>query len=135
MAQNSGTTVDTVSKVATRLARLLCADEEVHDLAESWLTAAGMRVISVSTSAAQDAARQIMNERIELLVLDTLPIYLPGLPSLQELKEGRRHLHVILIPRLDEKPEIGIARISGVDAVLVRPLSKAKLLSVVGAIG
>ena len=135
MAQNSGTTVDTVSKVATRLARLLCADEEVHDLAESWLTAAGMRVISVSTSAAQDAARQIMNERIELLVLDTLPIYLPGLPSLHELNEGRRHLQVILIPRLDEKPEIGIARIAGVDAVLVRPLRKAKLLSVVGAIG
>ena len=135
MTQSPGTTVDARSKVATRLALLLCTDEEVHDLAESWLTAAGMRVISVSTSAAQDAARQIMNERIELLVLDTLPIYLPGLPSLQELKEGRQHLHVILIPRLDEKPEVGIARISGVDTVLVRPLSKAKLLSVVGAIG
>lgn len=120
-------------KVATRLALLLCTNEEVHDLANSWLTAAGTRVVSVSTG--KDAARQILDERIELLVLDTLPIYLPGLPSLQELKEKRPNMHVILIPRLDEKPEVGIARISGVDAVLIRPLSKAKLLSVVGAFG
>jgi len=72
---------------------------------------------------------------LEYRGFDTLPIYLPGLPSLQELKEGRQHLPVILIPRLDEKPAVGIARISGVDAVFVRPLSKAKLLSVVGAFG
>ena len=83
----------------------MCADEEVHDLADSWLTAAGMRVISVSTG--QDATRQVLDEQIELLVLDTLPIYLPGLPSLQKLKEERAHLHVILIPRFDEKPEAG----------------------------
>jgi hypothetical protein len=58
-----------------------------------------------------------------VLVLDTLPIYLPGLPSLLELKQERPHFHVILISRLDEKPEISIARISGVDAVLDRPLT------------
>jgi DNA-binding response OmpR family regulator len=121
--------VDPGSEIATRLALLLCTDEEIHDLADSWLTASGMRVISVSTG--QEATRQILDEQIELLVLDTLPIYLPGLSSLLTLKEKRRHFHVILIPRLDEKPEVGIARISGVDAVLVRPLSRAKLLSVV----
>ena len=77
----------------------------------------------------------MLDERIELLVLDTLPIYVPGLPSLLKLKEENQRLHVILIPRLDEKSEIGIARISGVDAVLARPLSKVKLLSVVDGLG
>ena len=94
---------------------------------------AGLRVISVSTG--QDATKQILDEQIELLVLDTLPIYLPGLSSLLALKEQMQNFHVILIPRLGEKPEVGIARISGVDAVLVRPLSKAKLLSVVDSLG
>ena len=74
------------------------------------------------------------DEPIELLVLDTLPIYLPGLPGLRMLKQDNQHLRVILIPKLDEKPAIGIARISGVDAVLARPLSKVKLLSVVDAL-
>jgi DNA-binding response OmpR family regulator len=133
MNQAPGTTVDTGSKFGTRLALLLCTDEEVHDLAESWLTAAGMDVISASS--VQDATRRILEDRIEVLVLDTLPIYLPGLASLLELKQGRPHFHVILIPRLDEKPEIGIARISGVDAVLARPLTKVKLLSVVNGLG
>jgi DNA-binding response OmpR family regulator len=131
MNQGPGTTLDTGFKVARRLVLLLCSDEEVHDLAESWLTAAGMRVISASV---QDATRQILDERVELLVLDTLPIYLPGLPSLLKIKEERQHFHAILIPKLDEKPEIGIARISGVDAILARPLSRAKLLSVVDAL-
>ena len=45
------------------------------------------------------------------------------------------YLRIILIPRFGQKPEVGIARISGVDAVLVRPLCKTKLLSVVGAFG
>jgi DNA-binding response OmpR family regulator len=121
------------SKVGTRRALLVCTDEEVHDLAESWLTAAGMGVISAST--VQDATRQILDKRVELLVLDALPIYLPGLPSLLKIKQERQHFHVILIPKLDEKPQIGVARISGVDAVLVRPLSKGKLLSVVDALG
>ena len=67
--------------------------------------------------------------------MDTLHSYLPYISSLLTLKKERQHLHVILIPRLDEKPEIGIARISGVDAVLVRPPNKAKLLSMVGALG
>ena len=119
--------------VATRLALLLCADEEVHDLANSWLRAAGIRVLSAPT--AQDAANRLLNERFELLVLDELPIYSPRLPSLLNLKEEMPHLRIILIPRFGEKPEVGIARISGVDAVLVRPLSKAKLLSVVGTFG
>jgi hypothetical protein len=44
-----GSRGDTGSKVATRLALLLCTDEEVHDLAEFWLTAAGMRVTSASS--------------------------------------------------------------------------------------
>ena len=133
MTQDTATIVGPGSNVATRLALLLCTDAEVHDLADSWLTAAGMRVISVSTG--QDATRQILDEQIELLVLDTLPIYLPGLASLLALKEKRQNFHVVLIARLDEEPEIGIARISGVDAVLARPLSKAKLLSVVDALG
>jgi DNA-binding NtrC family response regulator len=129
MSKDPGTTVDVGLRAATRLVLLLCTDEEVHDLAESWLAGAGMHVIS--TSSAQEATKRILEDRIEVLVLDTLPIYLPGLPSLLELKHGRPHFHVILIPRLDEKPEIGIARISGVDVVLARPLTKVKLLSVV----
>jgi DNA-binding NtrC family response regulator len=133
MNQEPGPTVDTGSKVGTRLALLLCTDGEVHDLAESWLTAAGMDV--VSASSVQDATGRILEDRIEVLVLDTLPIYLPGLPSLLELKQRRPHFHVILIPRLNEKREIGIARISGVDAVLARPLTKVKLLSVVNGLG
>lgn len=133
MTPNPEATADAKSNVATRLALLLCTEDEVHDLADSWLTEAGMRVISASTGP--DAAKQISENRIELLVLDTLPIYVPGLPSLQALKGERPRLHVILIPRLDEKPEPGIARISGIDATLVRPLSKSKLLSVVDALG
>jgi DNA-binding response OmpR family regulator len=128
-----GSRGDTGSKVATRLALLLCTDEEVHDLAEFWLTAAGIRVISASS--AEDARREMLDKRIELLVLDTLPIYVPGLPGLLKLKQENQHLRVILIPRLDEKSEIGIARISGVDAVLARPLFKSKLLSVVHGLG
>jgi DNA-binding response OmpR family regulator len=133
MSQDRAATVDMGSKVATRLALLLCTDEEVHGLAEFWLTSAGMRV--TSASSAEDARRQMLDEPIELLVLDTLPIYLPGLPGLLKLKQENRHLHVILIPRLGEKPESGIARISGVDAVLDRPLTKVKLLSVVDGLG
>lgn len=133
MTQDPGLKVAPGSEVATRIALLLCTDEEVHDLADSWLTAAGMHVISVSTG--QEATRQILDKQIDLLVLDTLPIYLPGFSIMLTLKEERQHFHVILIPRLDEKPEVGIARISGVDAVLVRPLSRAKLFSVVDAFG
>ena len=112
-----------------RLAVLLCGDQEVHDLAECWLTAARMAVIS--TSAAQDAERQILEQRVELLILDELPIYVPGLSSLRKLKDQSPHLHVILIPRGEARPDVSVARISGVDAVLVRPVSKASLLSVV----
>jgi hypothetical protein len=72
-----------------------------------------------------------VDRRVELLVLDTLPIYLPELPSLRKLKEERPWLRVVLITRVDEQPEVGLARISAVDSVLPRPLSKAKLLSVV----
>ena len=89
----------------------------------------------ISASSAQDALRRILDERVELLVLDTLPIYVQGLPSLLELKQGREYFHVILIPGLAETPQVGVARISGVDAVLVRPLSKFKLLSVIDALG
>ena len=133
MTQDSELKVGIRSEVATRHALLLCADEEVHDLANSWLTTAGMRVISVSTG--EDATTQILGGRIDLLVLDTHPIYSPGLSSLLALKEKMHHLRVILIPRLDEKAEVGIARISGVDEVLVRPVSKAKFLSVVDSLG
>ena len=132
MTQDLRRTVLRGSRRPTRLALLFCADEEVHDLAESWLTSAGMHVSSASTG--QDAAKQILDNQIELLVLDTLPIYLPKLPSLRELKARKQHLQVILIPPLDEKPNIGVARICGVDIVLDRPLSKAMLLSVVDAL-
>lgn len=120
-------------KAATRRALLFCADEEVHDLANSWLRAAGIQVLSAPT--AQDAANRLSSERFELLVLDEIPIYSPRLPSLLDFKEEMPYLRIILIPRFGQKPEVGIARISGVDAILVRPLSKAKLLSVVGAFG
>jgi DNA-binding response OmpR family regulator len=120
-------------KAATRLALLFCADEEVHDLANSWLRLAGIQVLSAPT--AQDAADRLLNERFDLLVLDELPIHSPGLPSLLELKEEMSHLRIILIPRFGQSPEAGIARISGVDSILVRPLSKAKFLSVVRAFG
>jgi DNA-binding response OmpR family regulator len=132
MTVDPGLRLDAGSRFDTCLAVLFCADEEVHDLAQSWLTVAGIRV--TSASAAQDAAKQILDEEVDLLVLDTLPIYLPGLPSLGKLKAERRQLRVILIPSLDGKPEIGVARLSGVDAILARPLSKAKLLSVVDAL-
>jgi len=115
--------------IEPRLALVLCADQEVHDLAESWLTEAGFSVVSTSTG--QDAQKQISDRCVELLVLDTLPIYTPGLPSLRKLKDESPGLRVILIPRIDERPEVGLARICGVDTVLLRPVSKAKLLSVV----
>ena len=115
--------------MASRLALLLCADEEVHDLAASWLGEGGMRAISAH--GVDEALRQIAAERIDLLVLDTQPIYMPGLPSLRKLKDEQPDLRVIMIPRIDEPPEVGLARISGVDAVLLRPVSKAKLLSAV----
>lgn len=127
MTKDQARRVEPGRKVATRRALMLCADEEIHDLVAFWLTAAGIQVSSASDP--KDAANRILEEEIELLVLDMLPIYLQGLPSLRRLKEEKPSLRVILIPRFDEKPEIGIARISGVDAVLARPLSKAKLLS------
>src|SRR5688572_18499035 len=114
--------------MACRLALLLCTDDEVHDLAASWLAEGGMSTISAP--GVDDAVRRIADGRIELLVLDTLPIYIPGLPGLLKLKDEQPPLRVILIPRMDERPEVGLARISGVDAVLLRPVSKAKLLSV-----
>jgi DNA-binding response OmpR family regulator len=115
--------------MALHLALLLCTDDEVHDMAASWLAEGGMSAISAS--GVDDAVKRIADVRIDLLVLDTLPIYIPGLPSLRKLKEEQPPLRVILIPRIDERPEVGLARISGVDAVLLRPVSKAKLLSVV----
>ena len=118
--------------MASRLALLLCADEEVHDLAASWLGEGGMRAISAH--GVDEALRQIAAERIDLLVLDTQPIYVPGLPGLRKLKDEQPGLRVIMIPRIDEPPEVGLARISGVDAVLLRPVSKAKLLSVVAGL-
>ena len=129
MAQKPRTTAGRGLMIGPRLALLLCADQEVHDLAESWLTEAGLGVVSTSTS--QDAQKQILDRHVELLVLDTLPIYTPDLPSLQKLKDESPGLRVILIPRLDERPEVGLARICGVDTVLLRPVSKVKLLSVV----
>ena len=89
---------------------------------------------AISASGVDDAVKRIADVRIDLLVLDTLPIYIPGLPSLRKLKEEQPPLRVILIPRIDERPEVGLARISGVDAVLLRPVSKAKLLSVVAGL-
>ena len=86
-----------------------------------------MRVIS--TSLTKEASKLVVEKRANLLVLDTVPIYLPGLPSLRQLKQEVPHLRVILIPRFDEKPDVAVARIAEVDAVLVRPLSRAKLLS------
>ena len=133
MTQILRSTVDAESQSATGVALLLCMDAEVHDLADAWLRMAGIRVISASS--AQDALRRILDERVELLVLDTLPIYVQGLPSLLALKQGRKYFHVILIPGLAETPQVGVARIAGVDAVLVRPLSKSKLLSVIDALG
>jgi DNA-binding response OmpR family regulator len=129
MTQDQARRVEPGLKVATRHALMLCADEEIHDLVEHWLTAAGIHASSASDP--KSVANRILEEAVELLVLDTLPIYLQGLPSLRRLKEERPSLRVILIPRLDEKPEVGIAHISGVDAVLARPLSKTKLLSAV----
>ena len=73
--------------MASRLALLLCADEEVHDLAASWLGEGGMRAISAH--GVDEALRQIAAERIELLVVDALPIYIPRLPSHRKLKEER----------------------------------------------
>jgi DNA-binding response OmpR family regulator len=101
-------------------------DEEVQGLAASWLTDSGIAVVLARDGA--DAERRILADRIDLLVLDTLPTYLPGLPSIRKLKE-RRPLRVILIPRIDERTDAGVARISGVDAVLSRPLQKAALVS------
>lgn len=86
---------------------------------------------AILTHSVDEALRQIAAERIELLVLDTQPIYVPGLTSLRKLKDEQPGLRVIMIPRIGEPPEVGLARISGVDAVLLRPVSKAKLLSVV----
>ena len=118
--------------MARRLVLLLCNDDEVHDLAASWLAEGGMRAISAH--GVDEALRQIAAERIDLLVLDTQPIYLPGLPGLRKLKDEQPGLRVIMIPRIDEPPEAGLARISGVDAVLLRAASKAKLLSVVAGL-
>ena len=86
---------------------------------------------AISAHGVDEALRQIAAERIDLLVLDTQPIYLPGLPGLRKFKDEQPVLRVIMIPRSDEPPEVGLARISGVDAVLLRPVSKAKLLSAV----
>ena len=115
--------------MASGLALLLCTDDEVHDLAASWLAEGGMS--TASASGVDDTVKQIAEGRIDLLVLDTLPIYIPGLPSLQKLKDEQPPLRVILVTRIDERPEVGLARISGVDAVLLRPISKAKLLAAV----
>ena len=130
MAQDLAGRVSREPNGSPRLALLLCADEEVRDLAGFWLTGAGLRVISAGDGG--EAGQQILDKPVAVLVIDTLPIYLPGLPSLRELKE-RRNLRVVFIPQYDEKPEAGVARIAGVDAVLARPLRKEMLLSALNA--
>ena len=132
MNQIPGTTADPASALASHVALLLCADQEVHDLVDSWLTNAGATVISISS--AEDAEKQILNRHAALLVLDTLPIYLPGLPSLRKLKRETPGLRVMLIPPVGEPCDVGLARISGVDAILSRPTSRAILLSAVAGL-
>jgi hypothetical protein len=93
MAQYPAKMDDAGPETAGRLALLICADEENHDLAVSWLTERGMSAISAA--AVDDAPRQIVDRRVELLVPDTLLIYLPRLPSLRRLKEERLSLRVV----------------------------------------
>ena len=112
-----------------RTALLLCDEEEVHDLAEAWLLAAGWHVLSAPNGSS--AARRIRDKPIDLLVLDALPIYFPDLPGVRELKE-HGHFRVILIPRLGEELERGVARTAGVDVILDRPLRRVTLLSAIG---
>jgi DNA-binding response OmpR family regulator len=107
-------------------ALLLCGDEEIHDLAEHWLTTAGMRVVTAHNG--KQAEKLISDAKIEVLVVDCLPIYVPDLPDLHRLKEGRK-LCIVMIPRVDQKAEVGLARISGIDAILERPLHKEALLT------
>ena len=110
-----------------RSALLLCADEEVHDLIEGWLVKAGINVISANDE--KNAERVILDQPIDFLIIDSSPIYLPDLPSLRVLKEKSRNLRVILAPTHAERLDVGVARISGVDAVLTRPLRRVALLS------
>jgi DNA-binding NtrC family response regulator len=111
----------------SRVALLLCKDEEVHDLAECWLRTAGLNVISALDERCLQAI--LFQKSVDFLILDRLPLYGTELPSLRSLKKESPGLRILLIPSLAEHPELGIARISGVDAVLSRPMRRAALLS------
>jgi DNA-binding response OmpR family regulator len=114
-----------------RSALLLCADEEVHDLVETWLMKVGVNVISADDG--KNAESVISDQPIDFLIIDSPPIFLPDLPSLRLLKQKSRNLRVILVPTQGEIPDVSVARISGVDAVLTRPLRRAALLSALEA--
>ena len=75
MAQYSGKMDDAGPETAGRLALLLCADEEFM----TWRLPGSRKgeMSAISASAVDDTMRQIVDRRVELLVLDTLPIYLP----------------------------------------------------------
>jgi DNA-binding response OmpR family regulator len=108
------------------LALLLCPDEEVHDLLEGWLSAAGFEVATVESGA--EAGAQVQSRSAKLLVLDALPTRFGNLPSLRGLKQSRA-FHVVLVPRIGETAEAGLAYVAGVDVVLRRPLTRSALLS------
>jgi DNA-binding response OmpR family regulator len=113
--------------MAARVALLLCNDEEVHDLAGTWLTRAGLNVISARDG--KSAVSTVAGQSVDILIIDALPISLSDFPSLRSLKQQFRKLRVLLIPSLNQDLDVGLARISGVDAVLARPMSRSALLS------
>jgi DNA-binding response OmpR family regulator len=95
-------------------------------LLEGWLRAAGFEVATAGSGAEVNA--QVQNSGVKLLVLDTLPMQFADLPSLRGLKQAG-NFHVLLVPRIGETAEAGLAHVAGVDLVLKRPLTRSAVLS------
>ncbi len=116
---------------ATDEKRILWVDDEIDSLKSHilFLENKGFHVVGVMSG--DDAVEAVQNENFDLVLLDEMMPGKDGLTTLDEIKEVRPHLPVVMVTKSEEETLMEDAIGQKIDDYLVKPVVPSQILLVI----
>lgn len=111
--------------------KILWVDDEIDSLKPHLLFLEKKGFAVQSAMSGDDAIQAVQNENFDLILLDEMMPGKDGLTTLEEIKDLRPHLPVVMVTKSEEESLMEDAIGSKIDDYLVKPVNPSQILLVI----